>query len=175
MSGCLRTLRVGTDITDRGESSMTAVIRIRRVDLWIAWLAAAMILVAATVAAERPIEGRRAETNLAPAKVIETLGPGPLVPRRDAIERPSVKAANLEDAIDQCVEANMSRLDAPGAAVAVILDTFLYDWNGDSFGDTDITFCSQTGDPGFLMWARNRNAVGERELTPRRGARSPAH
>ena len=54
----------------------------------------------------------------------------------------------------------------------VFLDTFLYDSNGDSFGDTDITFCSQTGDPGFLMWARNRYAVGERKLTPRRGARS---
>ena len=36
------------------------------------------------------------------------------------IDRP--KAATLEEAIDQCVELNMERLDAPGAAVAVVLD-----------------------------------------------------
>ena len=32
------------------------------------------------------------------------------------------KAATLEEAIDQCVEFNRLRLDAPGAAVAVVLD-----------------------------------------------------
>ena len=36
------------------------------------------------------------------------------------IDRP--KAATLEEAIDQCVEFNMLRLNAPGAAVAVVLD-----------------------------------------------------
>jgi len=90
--------------------------------MWTAWSAAATILIAATVAAEPPIEGRRAATKLAPSKVLETLGPGPLVLRGDAINRPRLKAANIEDAIDYCVETNMSNLDAPGAAVAVILD-----------------------------------------------------
>jgi len=60
--------------------------------------------------------------SISTAKVLESLGPGPLIQRRDAIDRPRLKAANIEDAIDRCVETNMSRLDAPGAAVAVILD-----------------------------------------------------
>jgi len=45
----------------------------------------------------------------------------PLRPAAGEInDRP--KAATLEDAIDQCVEFNMLRLNAPGAAVAVVLD-----------------------------------------------------
>jgi len=67
-------------------------------------------------------------SSISTAKVLESLGPGPLVQRRDAIERLSLKVANIEDAIDQCVEANMSSLNAPGAAVAVILDgSLLYE------------------------------------------------
>ena len=63
-----------------------------------------------------------AGVSVSTAKVLESLGPGPLIERRDAIDRPRLKAANIEDAIDHCVETNMSSLKAPGAAVAVILD-----------------------------------------------------
>lgn len=54
----------------------------------------------------------------------------------------------------------------------VFLDTFLFDSDGDGAADTDITFCSQKGDPGFMMWMRNRLAVGERQLTPRTAGRA---
>lgn len=47
------------------------------------------------------------------------------------------------------------------------LDTFLYDSDGNGVTDSDLTFCSTRGDPGIVMWLRNRNAVGIRELTPR--------
>ena len=59
------------------------------------------------------------------------LGPGPLPPRppvEKSIEQPT--AATLEDAIDQCVEFEMLREEAPGAAVAVILDGELLHENG---------------------------------------------
>jgi hypothetical protein len=66
--------------------------------------------------------------------------------------------------------------DAPGVAltstlVQLYLDTFLFDGNGDGTPETDLTFCDRKGAPGFTMWMRNRNAVGERRLTPRRGGR----
>jgi len=51
------------------------------------------------------------------------------------------------------------------------LDTFFYDSDGDNRADSDATFCDRIGDPGFTMWLRNRMAVGERQLTPRRGGR----
>ena len=51
------------------------------------------------------------------------------------------------------------------------LDTFLYDSDGDGRVDNDITFCSTRGEPGFVMWTRNRLAVGERDLTPRSAGR----
>ena len=51
------------------------------------------------------------------------------------------------------------------------LDTFLFDSDGDGVVDNDATFCDRTGEPGFMMWFRNRMAVGERQLTPRRGGR----
>jgi hypothetical protein len=54
------------------------------------------------------------------------------------------------------------------------LDTFLYDSNGDGWVDSDLTFCSTRGEPGFVMWLRNRYAVGERMLTPRTGGRTVA-
>jgi CubicO group peptidase (beta-lactamase class C family) len=50
-------------------------------------------------------------------------------------------------------------------------DTFLYDSNGDGQVDNDLTFCSRPGKPGFVMWLRNRYAVGVRQLTPRSGGR----
>jgi CubicO group peptidase (beta-lactamase class C family) len=73
--------------------------------------------------AERADEGRPVTPKPLVAGVLEILGPGPLPPRSAAgkrIDRP--KANTLEEAIDQCVEFNMLRLSAPGAAVAVVLD-----------------------------------------------------
>jgi len=55
--------------------------------------------------------------------------------------------------------------------VQVFLDTFLFDGNGDGSADVDLTFCQRKGGPGFTMWMRNRNAVGERQLTPHSGRR----
>ena len=49
------------------------------------------------------------------------------------------------------------------------LDTFLLDSNADGTPDMDFTFCSRKGEPGFMMWMRNRFVVGERKLTPRHG------
>jgi CubicO group peptidase (beta-lactamase class C family) len=66
--------------------------------------------------------------------------------------------------------------DEPGTVVTseleqYYLDTFLFDSDGDDVVDNDATFCDRTGEPGFMMWFRNRMAVGERQLTPRRGGR----
>ena len=101
---------------------MSGVIRVQRG--WRAVTVATIVFLAATnVSAQRRAEGQRAPSGAASTKALEILGPGPLPPRQaDArlIER--TKAATLEDAIDQCVEFNMLRLDAPGAAVAVVLD-----------------------------------------------------
>ena len=282
-------------------------------------LGVTMLVFAASPVGSAEVEGLAGHPSVRPsistAKVLETLGPGPLALHREAIERPRVKAATVEDAIDQCVQANMASLNAPGAAVAVILDgellyesgygvkrrtltgavaadtifrigsvtkqitaavvmqqvelgrvdlgspvtdyipefevsgkwpadritvrhalthttgypdrindvtsvgdyritdnegattqatvylegdrlmgsiidpslpgftytteieqvfldTFLFDSDGDGAADTDITFCSQKGDPGFMMWMRNRLAVGERQLTPRTAGRA---
>ena len=55
--------------------------------------------------------------------------------------------------------------------VQLYLDTFLFDGDGDGTPETDLTFCDRKGGPGFTMWMRNRNAVGERQLTPHRGRR----
>jgi len=89
-------------------------------------LGVAVLMLAVSTAGLAGVEDHEARPSavspIPTAKILESLGPGPLVPRREAIERPRLKAANIEDAIDQCVEGNMSRLDAPGAAVAVILD-----------------------------------------------------
>ncbi len=102
---------------------MPAAIRIQR-DVWrIAAAATIVFLVAGTAAAQLRADGRQAPARLWSAQALENLGPGPLPPRPAAgkrIERS--KAATLEDAIDQCVEFNMLRLSAPGAAVAVVLD-----------------------------------------------------
>jgi CubicO group peptidase (beta-lactamase class C family) len=57
----------------------------------------------------------------------------------------------------------------------VFLDTFLYDSNGSGQidnGDEEVTFCSRRGEPGFMMWLRNRYSVGERQLTPRAAGRA---
>jgi CubicO group peptidase (beta-lactamase class C family) len=51
------------------------------------------------------------------------------------------------------------------------LDTFLFDSDGDNRVDSYATFCDRSGDPGFMMWLRNRLAVGERHLSPRSGGR----
>ncbi len=47
------------------------------------------------------------------------------------------------------------------------LDTFVFDSDGDGSTETDITFCSTRGNPGFVKWMRNRRAVGERQNRPR--------
>jgi CubicO group peptidase (beta-lactamase class C family) len=82
------------------------------------------VLVAATAAAERPVEGRPSGRKLSPQKVVLSLGPGPLPPGQPVagVTPLTPKASSVEEGIDQCVEANMARLNAPGAAVAVILD-----------------------------------------------------
>ncbi len=85
-----------------------------------------MLVFAAPPVGSAEVEGLAGHPSVRPsistAKVLETLGPGPLAPHREAAERPRVKAATVEDAIDQCVQANMASLNAPVAAVAVILD-----------------------------------------------------
>jgi len=99
---------------------MPAVIRNQRA-VW--RIAAIAILAAGSVAAQSHVEGRRAPVRLPSVQALENLGPGPLPSRPAAgkrVDRP--KAATLEEAIDQCVEFNMLRLSAPGAAVAVVLD-----------------------------------------------------
>jgi len=65
----------------------------------------------------------------------------------------------------------------PGVAVTTELeqvypDTFLFDSDLDGSVDTDITLCDRTGEPGLMMWLRNRQGVGERQLTPRPGSRA---
>jgi CubicO group peptidase (beta-lactamase class C family) len=51
--------------------------------------------------------------------------------------------------------------------VQAYLDTFRLDSNADGSLDLDFTFCSRSGRPGFQMWMRNRQIVGERQLIPR--------
>ena len=58
--------------------------------------------------------------------------------------------------------------------VQAYLDTFRLDSNADGSPDLDFTFCSRGGKPGFQMWMRNRQIVGERQLIPRAvGSRRP--
>ena len=102
---------------------MPGVVRIQRSVWRIAVAVTVMLLVAGAVVAQWRSEDRRAPSRLSSAQALESLGPGPLPPWQAAgkhIELP--KAATLEEAIDQCVELNMERLDAPGAAVAIVLD-----------------------------------------------------
>ena len=51
--------------------------------------------------------------------------------------------------------------------IQAYLDTFRLDSNADGNPDLDFTFCSRNGKPGFQMWMRNRQIVGERQLVPR--------
>ena len=51
-------------------------------------------------------------------------------------------------------------------------DTFYYDSDGDGMDDTEVTFCSTRGRPGYVKWMRNRRAVGERRNTPRSAGRA---
>jgi len=70
-------------------------------------------------------EVAQTEDPLPPAeKLLAALGPGHLPPvlRIAPPPRAALKAATVEQAIDRCVENNMAALDAPGAAVAVMLD-----------------------------------------------------
>ncbi len=54
------------------------IVRIPRGDWLIAIPATLVLLVAGTVAAQRPAEGRRAPARLSSAQIFESLGPGPL-------------------------------------------------------------------------------------------------
>jgi len=102
---------------------MPPAVRIRSRVWQTAAAAIVALLAAGTAAAQLRADGRQAPARLWSAQALENLGPGPLTHRPAAgkrIERS--KAATLEDAIDQCVEFNMLRLSAPGAAVAVVLD-----------------------------------------------------
>jgi CubicO group peptidase (beta-lactamase class C family) len=92
---------------------------------WYVGLATALVavIVVGSVAAQRRVEERPQTTRVAFDHTQIKLGPGPLPPRPPvdkSIEQQ--KTATLEDAIDQCVEFEMLREDAPGAAIAVILD-----------------------------------------------------
>ena len=49
------------------------------------------------------------------------------------------------------------------------LDTFAFDADGNGTYDDQLTFCTRTGNPGWVMWLRNRYAVGERSQEPRAG------
>ncbi len=93
-------------------------------------VAAAVVAAAMDPAAE---DGRLPMGHLSPAKVAGLAAappPGPLPPPRvvaplQATHLPaSVAAGTLttEEAIDRCVLADMARLDAPGAQVAVVID-----------------------------------------------------
>jgi CubicO group peptidase (beta-lactamase class C family) len=107
----------------RGERSMPGVRRARYHVLRIAAATTVAMLVAGALLAQLRAEDRRATAILSSAQVLESLGPGPLPLRHAASSRADrPKAATLEDAIDQCVEFDMVRLSAPGAAVAVVLD-----------------------------------------------------
>jgi CubicO group peptidase (beta-lactamase class C family) len=58
--------------------------------------------------------------------------------------------------------------------VQAYLDTFGLDSDADGWTDLDFTFCSRGGKPGFQVWMRNRQIVGERQLVPRTvGSRRP--
>jgi len=50
------------------------------------------------------------------------------------------------------------------------LDTFAFDADGNGTYDDQLTFCTRAGNPGWVMWLRNRYAVGERSQEPRAGA-----
>ncbi len=50
-------------------------------------------------------------------------------------------------------------------------DTFWFDSNEDGSPETEITFCSSDGEPGFVRWLRNRRAVAERQFSPRSAGR----
>jgi CubicO group peptidase (beta-lactamase class C family) len=105
------------------ENLMTSAARFRQ-RLWQTAAAVVVaVLVSGSAAAQGQTVGRRATAMPASTKPFENLGPGPLLRRPMAsqhVDRP--KAATLEEAIDQCVEFDMWRLSAPGAAVAVVLD-----------------------------------------------------
>ncbi len=111
---------------------MTKPVHRRSLSLLLPGLAVSSVLAAALVMAERPIEGQWDQDGPSAEQVLKSLGPGPLPPRHPTGDRnvDRLKAATVEAAIDRCVESDMASLDAPGAAVAVILDGELLYENG---------------------------------------------
>ncbi len=76
-----------------------------------------------TPAASDPPNHEQPQLKPSSEQILRSLGPGPL--HAPVIDRPAAdpgKAASLERRIDRCVENEMARFDAPGAAVAVLLD-----------------------------------------------------
>ena len=85
-------------------------------------LCVAGIVVTATVNAENAPEVVVPQPTKPHAEVMD-LSPGPLPPRRGLIQKAGATAAyTIEQAIEQCVEADMQAIGAPGAAATVMLD-----------------------------------------------------
>jgi CubicO group peptidase (beta-lactamase class C family) len=108
---------------------MPTIIRNR----WYAGLAAAFVavIVVGRVGAQWQVDGRAEAAGPLLENARINLGPGPLPPRppgNKRVERSRI--ATVEEAIDQCVESERVRQEAPGAAVAVILDGELLHENG---------------------------------------------
>ena len=70
------------------------------------------VLVLASSLGAAGVEGldgqKPVQPSISTAKILESLGPGPLGPRWDAIERSPVKVDNLEDAITPSVRGETS-------------------------------------------------------------------
>jgi CubicO group peptidase (beta-lactamase class C family) len=78
-----------------------------------------LAMLAVATAGERHARQPSVQPGIPAAEVLRTLGPGP-VPARPVGPRQIDHTKNVS--IDQCVQANMERLNTPGAAVAVMLD-----------------------------------------------------
>jgi CubicO group peptidase (beta-lactamase class C family) len=87
--------------------------------MWAAGTLVVSILLAVSTAAQKPTGERIVKPEIPAAEVLRTLGPGP-VPARPMGPRQIDHTKNAS--IDQCVQTNMDRFSAPGAAVAVMLD-----------------------------------------------------
>ena len=87
-------------------------------------VAVTFAVIASMAEAEDPNPQVRPQPGLSAADVARSLGPGPLPPpRQPAGEgKRAGQEKTTAEAIDQCVQINMAQLDAPGAAVAVMLD-----------------------------------------------------
>ena len=99
----------------------------RSIGLAVRCVGSVLIIGPAAFAAQGPREAVTVARPVGAHEVVEILGPGPIPPTGplQAETHPVPKALTIEDAIDLCVESDMAWFDAPGAAVAVILDSEL--------------------------------------------------